>query len=202
MKKRGFFRKPRVVCVDVTSEDGFSAGSTLNVSPGGMGIRVPGKKNFQSGEEVLLEARSHGKIYQMKGIVKWIEPGEPASTIGIELEMDGSGFLHDALNDTGEIVEPASSVLRVIYLSPKNMSEDWEKEVRFGRVKVNLLPPHPERNTTVMVHFSVENQNWEVMAKGLVTSCEIDSFQVLLDNPEKLHRDFLAYLPELSPISE
>ena len=197
MKKRDFFRKPKVIRIDVTSQEGHAAGSTVNISPGGLGLRVHGKKTFEMGEKVLLEAKSHGKIYQMEGLVKWVEPGEPASTLGVQLNFDGSGFLHEALSDTGELVEPESSLLRVIYLSMENLLEDWKEDVRFGRVKVNLLPPHPERDTSVMVHFSLEDRKWEVMAKGLVTSCHIDCFQVLLDDPEQLKKDFVKVLPDL-----
>jgi len=198
MKKRGFPRKPKVVQIDITSQVGVSTGNTLNISPGGMGIRLHGQRQFKPGEKVLLEARSHGRIYQMEGLVVWHESNDAGSILGVQLEMDGSGFMHDALNDTGEIVEPESTMLRVIYLSSEDLLKDWTEDVRYGRVRVGLLPPHPEPETIVMVHFSIQNQGWEVMAKGLVTSCEIDGFQVLLDEPEQLRADLVKAIPEMN----
>jgi len=197
MKNRDFSRKPKMLRVEVTSQGVISTGNTLNVSPDGIGIRLHGKKEFVEGESVLLEAHSHGKIYQMEGIVIWVEPGEPSSQLGVQLSCDQAGFCHEALSKVGEFNEPDSSLLRVIYLSIDNLLTDWAEDVRFGHVKVYLLPPHPDRDTSVMVHFSLEDQKWEVMAKGLVTASNIDHFQVLLDDPASLQKELSTVLPEV-----
>ncbi len=197
MKKRGFSRKLKLLRIEVTSDKAVAKGNIQNVSPGGLGIRVHGKKSFKEGETVLLEAYSHGKCYQMEGIVIWVEASEPSSKLGVQLKCDHAGFCHAALDDTEKFTEPGSSLLRVIYLSTENAMNDWKNDVQYGRVNVYVLPPHPEVDTSVMVHFSLEGQKWEVSAKGLVTANHIDFFQVLLDNPQKLREDFEEALVDI-----
>jgi len=194
VEKRDDKRDRRYLRVSIDSGFGPVYGTSVNVSPTGMGITLKTKRVFKPGDKVSVTVSKSGKSYKLKGEVRWVRFEILSRSLGVEFDQLYDEFCHDIVRR--EISKPGSeeAPFKKIYDSDPSFAQEYQENIKFGGLLIPYVGVFPTLNSTIWIDIYPPRAKEPIRVQARVVIHQQEGFGVMLQNMDELEIQFEKYL--------
>lgn len=195
LEKRDDSRDRRYLRVSIDSGYGPVYGTSVNVSPTGMGITLKTKRVFKPGDKVTVVVSKSGKSYTLSGEVRWFRFEVLSRSLGIEFDRIHDDFCHDIVRR--EIAKPGSkeAPFQKVYESDPSFAKEYVENIKFGGLLIPFVGDFPPLNSNVWIDIFPPNAEDPIQVQARVVIHQQEGFGVMLQDMDELEIQFEKYLP-------
>lgn len=134
-------------------------GSLLDVSPGGMKLRLLTRKQFLFNQKLIVHVTGKGLDYEVSGRVRWQKEDlvDRSHIVGVQFGRLDGNFCRDVLDKE---LWSKSLPFRCTFDSRKDFVTELRGNIKFGGLRINLDSEKPSLHR--QVHISLFPPGFEV----------------------------------------
>jgi len=169
MEKRREHRIHKFLQVKMKGDDAPIAGSSVDVSPYGMRVRLHLRKVLAPAQEVELKVVCHGQPYTMKGVVRWYKRDVVDNTryVGLAFTSLNPQFCEDILKMT---VGSTDLPFRCFYNSQESFFQEYLGNIVYGGLFMKTEAFQPPLYSHVYVELIVQEKTLPFRVEGEVVA--------------------------------
>jgi len=192
MEKRDEERKYKALRVSIDAGRGPIYGSTINVSPEGMGITLKNKRAFQIGQAVKLKVSKNRKDYHFSGKIAWFRQEILSNTMGIKLSEINPDFCKDILGIDVVVVGGQDRPYKKVYKDKAAFLDDYNEHLKFGGLFISCENGMPELNSLIWIELTPPTASSSCLIQGRVVIHQPGGFGVMIQDQMELDNKLKA----------
>ncbi len=169
MEKRREHRVHKFLQVQMHQQNSPISGSSVDVSPYGMRVRLHLRKILAPAQKVELKVVSHGHPYAMNGVVRWYKRDVVDNTryVGLAFTSLNPQFCEDILKKT---VGSKDLPFRCYYASQEAFFKEYLENIVYGGLFMKTETPQPPLYSQVNVELVVPEKERPFQVEGEVVA--------------------------------